>query len=828
MNWTERPRFWLGIVLLGLVWPAANHAGGSRILFPLAILCTGVTLVGTCKGIEVEGRRLSIGFVIALVIGFGIRAAGSPPGMLWLSLAPVGFMVLPLVRRARENDLIWRLWICGIVIFVGSALMPLQERLALSFHDLAFSKGAEVLPGMVESPLGTPAKFIHFWDGSTLHSVRLTYGVLGIWELLFLIAATGTVALLMPLRQALKSFAVSILILAVCATIRFALITALAIELNSPSTVWNSTGTVLSWVPAGLILGMWQEPRMRIQLRAPRLRVSAGILLLTIAGIVFGFGIGFKDPGNLKGGRVLIDEARANWEWTEEPFDTTSFGVREEYNYFCLRTFLSHFFDVTVASDSLTSQILKDYDVLILKTLTEPYTESQVESIVEFVRSGGGLLLIGDHTNLFGMTTYLNRITRSFGFRFRYDDTFDLQTGGLSAFTRGSLCYHPAVRFVDQFEFLTSCSIEPGWHTEPVMVGRSLGSEDADYGHPNFFGNITFDLCDRFGSFVQAAAARFGEGRVLLFTDSTCFSNFCMFGPGRPELILGFIDFLNRQGKRMAWVRPACWLTGSLCALAGLILNRRGGSGKGAVVLATVAGLMVGPHSVSALNAGLYGPVPAHTELDVVLFDTEKTDASFFDYGFATPARRPDAFGEFYISFLRMGFTPRAGAIGQIDEIQPIGCVIMNPCRSFSQEEVNIIVNYLKQGGRLLVMDGVLNRESTANQLTREFGVRIRLTGRRVDNVTTLPDLSLGSGVMEPMEFLPSLMILGGSPIRTDTRGYPVAVSVDVGKGKAIVMVDSFAYSEVVLQPVMQKRYMYRDCRDSYREIFNLVTHLVR
>lgn len=61
-------------------------------------------------------------------------------------------------------------------------------------------------------------------------------------------------------------------------------------------------------------------------------------------------------------------------------------------------------------------------DVLVFKTPTEPFTDEEVSTIERFVDQGGGLFLIGDHTNLFGMSTYLNKVAAPFRLAFRSDD----------------------------------------------------------------------------------------------------------------------------------------------------------------------------------------------------------------------------------------------------------------------------------------------------------------------------------------------------------------------------------------------------------------------
>ena len=60
----------------------------------------------------------------------------------------------------------------------------------------------------------------------------------------------------------------------------------------------------------------------------------------------------------------------------------------------------------------------------------------------------------------------------------------------------------------------------------------------------------------RYGAFNQLWATRHGSGRVLAWTDSTIFSNFSAFEPGKTELMLGMLEWLNRRSLLdNVWVR---------------------------------------------------------------------------------------------------------------------------------------------------------------------------------------------------------------------------------------------------------------------------------
>jgi hypothetical protein len=135
--------------------------------------------------------------------------------------------------------------------------------------------------------------------------------------------------------------------------------------------------------------------------------------------------MGFHDPGEQKQGRVLLDEKHSNWEPTTKKYDTTWYGQESGYNYYCMAEYLNYYYQLDRNFDEITPDLLSNYDILILKIPTAPFSHEEVEAIVQFVRKGGGLWLIGDHTNVFGSGVYLNPIAKQFNFSFRYDCLFD-------------------------------------------------------------------------------------------------------------------------------------------------------------------------------------------------------------------------------------------------------------------------------------------------------------------------------------------------------------------------------------------------------------------
>ena len=651
MTWFRRTALWLGIILISLSWRVALHL----VTAPRAELALLASLAGAAC------------LVGAGAVGTaGTASATGPPGRGGATKCG-GQRCLGLLAAASVTFLISGL--------SAGALL----RLAPGLHDIDMPGWLTPAVERLSSRLGLAGGLITFWDGRGLEAVRVTFEGLGLYEVWFIAVGAMAAGLLLGWSSRPAAFLKALGLVACYALLRFTVLVALAVEFERPDLMWLPMVALASYLPlAPLLAGAAGPGRADLGVSIRRLAIAAALGMAFLAAAAFPLEWLKSCPGEPVRVSVLIDETHSDWEWAAEPFDTAGFGIRAEYNYYCFATYLGEFSDVSVRSDSVTPERLSDFDVLIVKTPTEAYSPPEIDAIVEFVAGGGGLFLVGDHTNLFGMTTYLNTIAERFGMRFRSDDTFDLATGSFSSHVPMGFWTHPVMRGVRGFKFLTSCTIEGGRGVEPIMLGVGLGSEDGDYGHPNFFGNISYDLADRFGVFLQAAARRFGRGRVLLFTDSTCFSNFCMFGPGTPEVARRFLDYLA---------------------------GRKPGDSP--------AGKMA----------------PAAT----VLVDTTHSRASFFDYIGYT--RRPvwQRFEEFYISFARAGMRPVAGEISDL-EVASMGTgagagtsalAVVNPRGRFSPAELERVSEFVTGGGRLLVLDGVSNSASVANEILQVFRMGI-------------------------------------------------------------------------------------------------------
>lgn len=514
---------------------------------------------------------------------------------------------------------------------------------------------------------------------------------------------------------------------------------------------------------------------------------GGGVATLTAAVI-------WTPVGTRKAGRVLVDEYHSNAPWpgktfdtvrTDRPFDKEWYGQGSAYNLACLYDYCSRFYKMSrtqaydpklPTKDVLTDAALTDIDVLVLKVPSAKYSPQEIAAVNRFVERGGGLLLIGEHTNVFGSGVYLNQIARKYGFRFRYDCLF-----GVDEFFRQTyvppLVPHPIIAHMPTMDFAISCSIDPAaGHGQAVIRGTSLKSLGADYHSTNFYPSTENRAQMLYGAFVQVWATRAGKGRVVGFTDSTIFASFAAFEPGKSDLMLGMLEWLNHSG---GWV-------GGKWVLAGL--------GLLLIIAAAIGGRKLDPTWLMILTAGLLGwavsvqlvrgahriamPVPKAEPMVRIAMDRTISQAPLPRNGFI--GGNKGEFGQFERCILRLGYFPFRAAGDDVTQADVV--LILNPTLVVKPEFRELMLQYVQDGGKLLVLDSMDNVNSTANSLLYPFG----LSSERVSGLT--------GNVLGPPGF-PVISVASSRRVKPQDaavlaklNGYPVAATATYGKGSVTLL----------------------------------------
>ena len=811
---------WAAVLCCSVLWLFAWHVTLSPSLWGVVVLLAAAVACAALGLRHTAGLgRIHRGYLV-LLVPLGAACGLVPlPMSLGAWVLAVG-LIAAVTWRARPQlaPLAFGALLVGAML---AAQAPLRHLADVVSARSSFGPPINRLTYLVLGYLGVPVTF----DGAMPHvrTMRFLFGLPASWERIGLVVLLNVLAgglivtaLFVPSGRRLRAAGWLVVTTAAYFVLRYVVVVVAFVNamylvdyFSEQYKMWifwhplvmAATLAPLVWVlgrllpldgsvdASGAFAACWGDWRHRAAAG------TIGVAALLAVGIA-----GYHDPGARKPGRLMMDETHSGWEKATRPYDETWYGNESGYNYYCASQLLGHYYDFELNTErDLTRDYLKQFDVALLKNPTVPYSGEEERALVEFVRNGGGVFLMGEHTNVFGTTHPLNQLAKRFGFFFRYDCVFDIERKFEQFYQAPRLLRHPAIANMDEFLFATSCSIEPTrYGVDNVILGHGAYSLPIQYASGNFYPQVNFHSDMQFGTVSQMVAATHGRGRVIGFSDSTCFSNFSCQNPSKPELLLSSVEWLNRS-NRFTWLPSVMWAGLVVAMVASVALLRAAWptAGVGLVSLALAMGLAaVGAEAFTSYSLRTYAPrEPVVKPLVAVAFDREHADFAFPLRGFVPPEDNERAYTIFYQWVLRLS-NGKAGQerIGYYpfmrytlrDTLATAGAgglaVIIRPRLAFQEPEVAEIKEFLETGGKLLVLDGPENKVSSANALLEPLGMALR-RGQQpqpthlMDSTNKIVCALSGSDWVE-----------GGTPLLWNSQGQPVLAVTSVGSGTLCVM----------------------------------------
>jgi hypothetical protein len=391
---------------------------------------------------------------------------------------------------------------------------------------------------------------------------------------------------------------------------------------------------------------------------------------------------------------------------------------------------------------------------------------------------------------------YLNFIAERFGLQFRYDSTYDLASGTLSLYHRSKVFPHPIVQNMPPFLFATSCSLAASPFAENVIIGYGLRSRMLAYSERGFFPERLPTHDYQFGLFLQAAAVKYGKGRVAAFTDSTCFSNFYMFIPGKPELALGYVEWLNRK-NRYAFLTTVFGIIAIAALAMGIRIGWKAKSLSVWVIMFSSA-LCASAFSIAtfkALAQFAYRLPQAHTDFQQICFESEHSNIKLPVQKLVS--KEPNNYHTFYVWTQRLGYVPSFEQTLENALMKGNLVVVVNPTNPFTDDEIRQVIRYVEQGGSFLLLDGPQNKRSTANQLLKPFQMQIRYSNPSAKTQQARDKQSVIYNkryeTLSPAKR--ACTVIGGQAVLMTDNEQPVFSIAKREKGMLAVMADSYIFT---------------------------------
>lgn len=388
-------------------------------------------------------------------------------------------------------------------------------------------------------------------------------------------------------------------------------------------------------------------------------------------------------------------------------------------------------FDVHVETyDKFNRRILNDYDVFFVgeQTYHAKYmTEQERSDLLAWVKDGGGLFTLVEHTDAHYMAETFEAIYKDLPLKVRRDGICDMNQSkpiSPSWVDLTSKEDHPTTKGVREYRFYNGASLDTKHGVLFSMKSSWSDRYNAD-DRPIQNGNKRRDPGELSGPLAGGAAFEYGAGRVVVIGDHNAMSNPTMYWGDHYRFVMNSMKWL--AGDRFNL--DALGIAGALAIVLALFLLRRKLGGDLVFSRKTLAATVV----AAALVAGgcylsrppVYDFFIHHGNDSTMKYMTKRASGFFSLYGQWTkePQLRPWAHRD-----LKSGYD---------------SLFLSAPSKEYNEDQLRIIDDYLSRGKTVTYLATLESLDSPAGeQLKKKFGFEVEKSdsppvssGRRPFNV---------------------------------------------------------------------------------------------
>jgi len=332
-----------------------------------------------------------------------------------------------------------------------------------------------------------------------------------------------------------------------------------------------------------------------------------------------------------------------------------------------------------IVNEAISTNTLKGISVFIIDTPNKNFSSTEIGHLMKFVEEGGGLFILGDHTNVLNCYMTLNPLLNRFGTKLNFDysmlwEPHFSSLAGLNSF-EGTAGGTLSLR---TWEGIIFYSLK---YTTWADLGDWNASDQA------YIGNLAPEENEEYGVLPICAAINYGNGRVVVISNSDSMNG--LFIPYNHKFLAKTIDYLNYKNSfiRTSYFRTFLFLF----ILLGIIKLR----------LSFITIFLISL-SITLLILQIHAVLPIRS------LPTENLIALDVGHGNVEGYGPPHLYKNiFFVVFAQhYGFNPVL--VENIPENLEIykAYVTMGPTLPFSAEEAQKIKEFVENGGVLIVFDG--------------------------------------------------------------------------------------------------------------------------
>ena len=396
-----------------------------------------------------------------------------------------------------------------------------------------------------------------------------------------------------------------------------------------------------------------------------------------------------------------------------------SYGRLSSGMYGMLPPYLESFGAQVVISPDMSEEDLHDADAAVLIFPDDPWADGQLERIWAFVRRGGSLLVLGEHTTRErDGTSRFNDVLEPTKMRVAFDSATFAVGGWLQSY---ETIVHPATVGIpddrNQLGVVIGASVEAGRRARPIIVGRWGWSDIGDEGSSRaMMGNDLYDPGERLGDILLAAEQPFGKGKIVVFGDTSSLTNGINVSS---HVFTSRLFTYLAGGSARALARGRAALSMLLAVVIVVLLIRYLSAG----VVTMVALCLSGSFAVSvAMTSRAWLVLPdgrRQSPNNLAYIDACHLEAH------SGESWRGDGVGGLVLTLMRNGYITLSLPRVDSESLGRAGLLIsIAPRRSFSHAERAAISEFVTQGGNLIIIAGY-DDAGPSRDLLSDFGFAI-------------------------------------------------------------------------------------------------------